>query len=73
MCLGCDFTIDADHGEIFSPAYGVRPYPNIVSCTWQITSSSQRGLSIVFDDNFFLEDKMDYLQVCLMCKNCVHV
>ena len=49
---GCDVTLNGDSGVIQSPAYGIEDYPNIVTCTWTIVSTS--AILLTYDDPFDL-------------------
>ena len=55
-CLhaGCDVTLNSDSGVVQSPAYGIEDsdYPNIVTCTWTIVSTS--AILLTYDDPFDL-------------------
>ncbi|XP_069125538.1 CUB and sushi domain-containing protein 3-like [Argopecten irradians] len=60
---GCDVTVNDDKGVVSSPGYGVLNYPAYQNCSWTITAQQSRQLTIIFDENFHLEDDKDFLQV----------
>lgn len=43
---GCSITIEADHGTIASPAYGIANYPNNQECDYLIKKAGGGRLSI---------------------------
>ena len=47
---------------IESPAFGVKDYPNLLNCSWLISTPGKTPLSLTFNDDFDLEEK-DFLKV----------
>ncbi|ESO89533.1 hypothetical protein LOTGIDRAFT_234340 [Lottia gigantea] len=60
---GCNFVLAAAQGEISSPGYSRGKYPNILDCTWLISSQSGTPLTLQFNSIFSIEQDKDFLKV----------
>ncbi|XP_060063967.1 sushi, von Willebrand factor type A, EGF and pentraxin domain-containing protein 1-like [Ylistrum balloti] len=60
---GCDVILNEDMGMVFSPGYGVLNYPAYQNCSWTLVASQGRRPTLLFDEEFHLEDGYDFLQI----------
>ncbi|XP_047133368.1 uncharacterized protein LOC100208285 isoform X1 [Hydra vulgaris] len=70
---GCTATINATHGTISSPNFGVGNYPNNILCSWTVHAQTDKEVSVIFH-SFDTEYKQDtvVLRTCddVMIKEC---
>ncbi|KAL5018820.1 hypothetical protein ScPMuIL_004542 [Solemya velum] len=60
---GCNVVITQTAVVISSPGYGVSNYPNSIDCSWNFKSTRNQRVSLVFDDDFDTETRMDVVTV----------
>ena len=60
---GCSAAITAADGYVASPGYGATGYANFITCTWEINSGNGRSFILVFEDEFWLEEGVDFVRV----------
>ncbi|XP_041372894.1 uncharacterized protein LOC121386162 [Gigantopelta aegis] len=59
---GCNYATSSLSGTITSPGYSLGSYPNLLTCTWQLSSPNNAPIRLTFNKPFDLENK-DFLQV----------
>ena len=68
LCIeGCEVDLSEGYSVIESPGHLVNPYPNQLDCTWTITDTKHRPLTLMFD-SFVTERKQDVLKVFISLK-----